>query len=190
MCEHQLSIDAITIWDAHAFHLLYKHYYKALVNYAFQFVGDNDDAEDVVQGFIADIWQQKLAFGSLFSLEVFLYNSVRNRCLNILKHKQVKVSYIKKVADSHPAYHPDDDEETLFMERAYRMLFETIDKLPPRSREVFLLYIQGKKNQEIADALGVSLETVKTHKKRSMAFLREQLDGKTFALLLLMLSVR
>ena len=55
-------------------------------------------------------------------------------------------------------------------------LFELIDKLPLRCREIFLLYMEGKRNEEIAGMLSLSVETVKTQKKRAMAFIRENLD--------------
>ena len=188
MEKRSITTEALARWDADTFHLLYSHYYKALVNYAFQFVKDEDDAEDIVQGMFSEIWNQQVRFTSLFPLEVFLYNSVRNRSLNHLKHNQVKAAYIKDVASQLPAYQHDDDE-SLFTERAYRMLFESIDMLPPRSREVFLLYMKGKKNKEIAEVLDISVETVKTHKKRSMVFLRQALDGKQLMLLLYILHI-
>ena len=160
-------------------------------------ITNEDDAEDIVQGQIYDFWkhfsphgikeEQPPQFTTSISLEVFLYNSVRNRCLNHLKHKKVEAEYIEKIAKRMPGYHLDDDDQALFAERTYRMLFESIDMLPSRSREVFLLYLKGMKNQDIANNLGISLETVKTHKKRSMSFLREKLDRNAFILLILLL---
>lgn len=42
------------------------------------------------------------------------------------------------------------------------------------------MYMEGKKNEEIATALHVSLETVKTQKKRAMSFLRIRLKALFF----------
>ena len=72
-------------------------------------------------------------------------------------------------------------------EEVYRQLFETIDALPERCREVFLMYMEGKKNEEVATALHVSIETVKTQKKRAMSILRKKLGGYQFLLLQLLL---
>ena len=76
------------------------------------------------------------------------------------------------------AYSPIE-EESVNEEEIYRLLFELIDKLPLRCREIFLLYMEGKRNEEIAGMLSLSVETVKTQKKRAMAFIRENLDKST-----------
>ena len=68
------------------------------------------------------------------------------------------------------------DEEAVNDEEIYRHLFKLIDELPPRCREIFLLYMEGKKNEEIAAMLQLSVETVKTQKKRAMAYIRDNLD--------------
>ena len=61
--------------------------------------------------------------------------------------------------------------------------------MPPRQREVFLMVMEGKKNREIAQALDMAGETVRTNKKRAMAFLKKKLDNETLALLFVLLEV-
>ena len=68
-------------------------------------------------------------------------------------------------------------------EELYRELHRTVDELPKRCRQVFELHLQGKKNEEIAQVLELSVETVKTQKKKAMYFLRERL-GKSYYLLI------
>ena len=60
-------------------------------------------------------------------------------------------------------------------EELYERLFSVVDELPPRCREVFLLHLDGKKNEEIAELLNISLLTVKTQKKKAMSYIRERL---------------
>ena len=67
------------------------------------------------------------------------------------------------------------EEEDTNEEEVYRLLFRAIDKLPTRCREIFLLHMDGKKNEEIATALGISIETVKTQKKRAIQSIKEQM---------------
>lgn len=112
-------------------------------------------------------------FRSLASFRVYLYNSVRNASLDYLKHKDVEGNYLQKMLDSHSTtFRMEEEEEGFFSEEVYRQLLQTIDALPDRCKEV-LMYMEGKKNEEIATALHVSLETVKTQKKRAMSFLRK-----------------
>jgi len=80
--------------------------------------------------------------------------------------------------------------DELFAEDVYKILFDVIDQLPERVHQVFLLYAKGKKNQEIAEALNISLETVKTYKKRGKQMIRERMTvtdfNKSLTLLLLL----
>ncbi|MEO4994211.1 RNA polymerase sigma factor, partial [Bacteroides xylanisolvens] len=57
----------------------------------------------------------------------------------------------------------------------FRLLFKQIDKLPERCREIFLLHLEGNDNETIAKKLSLSIETVKTQKKRAMKTLRDNL---------------
>lgn len=83
----------------------------------------------------------------------------------------------------------ENHEEQVFSEEVYRQLFLMIDQMPPRQREVFLMVMEGKKNREIAQALDMASETVRTNKKRAMAFLKKNLDNETLALLFVLLEV-
>ena len=184
LTNNEISIEQINKLDAAAFRLLYKNYYKALVCYAITIVGDSESAEDIVQELFSTIWEKKMFFRSLASFRVYLYNSVRNASLDYLKHKDVEGNYLQKMLDSHSTtFRMEEEEEGFFSEEVYRQLLQTIDALPDRCREVFLMYMEGKKNEEIATALHVSLETVKTQKKRAMSFLRKKLGSYHFLLL-------
>ena len=176
MDSREISIEQINKLDATAFRMLYKTYYKALVCYAIQITGESGAAEDIVQELFSTLWEKQLSFKSLVSFKAYLYNSVRNASIDYLKHKDVEFDYLQKIIESHQEYRVGDEEEDdFFTEEIFRQLFMTIDSLP---------HMEGKKNEEIAAALYVSLETVKTQKKRAMSLLRKKLSPYHFALLL------
>ncbi|HBG40039.1 MAG TPA: RNA polymerase sigma-70 factor [Porphyromonadaceae bacterium] len=181
---NHFSLDQINKMDAAAFRALYKAYYKALVGYSIQMVGEVEAAEDIVGNFFTSLWEKKLSFRSLISLQTYLYNSVRNASLNYLKHKNIESDHLQKVADHYKEhYFAGEDADDFFSEEIYRLLFQAIDALPKRCREVFLLAMEGKKNDEIAAILQVSLETVKTQKKRGMSSLRTKLINQSMVFL-------
>lgn len=185
MVSSHISIEQINKLDALAFRILYKEYYRALVVYAMQLIEEPQAAEDIVQELFSTIWERKRPFQSLGSLNNYLYNSVRNASLDYLKHKDVENVYLQKIENEYRKFDlNEEDEEDFFGEEVYRQLFQTIDALPERCREVFLLHMDGKKNEEIAVALHVSLETVKTQKKRAMAVLRKKMSIQALLLLL------
>jgi RNA polymerase sigma-70 factor (family 1) len=184
----EISIEQYNRWDEVAFDLLYKNFFKALAGYAMQFVEEPKVAEDLVQDLFSVIWEKKMQFESIIYLRAFLYNSIRNASLDYLKHKNVEDNYMQELAKANKLYKVSDaEDDTFFPEEIYRQLFQTIDELPQRCREIFLMYMDGKKNQEIAEILQISLETVKTQKKRAMITLRERFNHKEFILLQLLL---
>lgn len=174
MLEGEIFINKLNQQDVDAFHSLYTKYYKVLVLYGIRYLESADIAEDVVQDVFSSIWAKKIQFQSIHSLQNYLYTSVRNTSLDYLKHKQVENKYVDCFLNSTEVEAGEVDSDDEFCEEEiYRRLFDMIDKLPPRCKEVFLLYMKGKKNEEIASALAISFETVKTQKKRAMKMLRK-----------------
>ena len=184
-----LTIEIIRKWDARAAKMLYEHFYAALVSYAMQFTKDAETSEDMVQDIITALWERKIEFSSLPMMKAYLYNSVRNRCLNYLQRPSSLGSPLTKFTNSDEAFSMiDEDSEQIFTEEVYRQLFLMIDQMPQRQREVFLMVMEGRNNKEIADALHIAVETVRTNKKRAMSFLRKHLDRNSILLLLFLLS--
>lgn len=172
-------IENLNKQQTSAYHQLYDEYYKVLVLYAINFLSPQQAAEDIVQELFATMWEKKMKFLSLPSFRTYLYNSVRNASLNYLKHQNVESLYLEHLANT---YREIIEEEDTNEEEVYRLLFRAIDKLPTRCREVFLLHMDGKKNEEIATLLGISIETVKTQKKRAIQFIKEQMGTYYFLL--------
>lgn len=174
--EKSSFIKGINEQHPTAYHQLYNEYYKALVLYAINFLSSQQAAEDIVQDLFATMWEKKMRFLSLPSFRTYLYNSIRNASLNYLKHQNVESLYLERLAST---YREITEEEDTNEEEIYRLLFRAIDNLPTRCREIFLLHMDGKKNEEIATALGISIETVKTQKKRAIQSIKEQMVHAT-----------
>ena len=189
MERDDFSIEAIARWDEHAFYLLYDRYYKALTYYASKLTGVMDISEDLVQELFSEIYESRLHFDSVAHLNAYLYNSIHNAATDYVRHKSVELSYIQRETEKNHGYPlTENGEEGLFWEEFYHELFMFVDRMPQRQREVFLMYMDGKKNKEIAEALHVSLETVKTQKKRAMAMLRQKMSPKSYVMLLCFFS--
>ena len=105
---------------------------------------------------------------------MFLYQVVRNRCLNYLKNKKVEEKYIREyLALEEEGYF----EYVVLEEEVHRLIIQEVLLLPEEQRKVVQLHLQGKNNFEIADILHISVNTVTTHKARARKTLRNKLDN-------------
>lgn len=166
-----LFIEAINRQEPKAYQTLYRLYYRALVNYAMRFISKQDEAEDVVQDLFVSMWNKKIQFVSYVSFRTYLYNAVYNAVLNVIKHQEVEQRYVDLVKNEDELEFPEADYQK---EEIYRQLYLAIDRLPKKCREIFLMYMDGKKNEEIAQILSISIETVKTQKKPGYALFKRR----------------
>lgn len=173
--SEDLFLEQINQKQLRAFHELFREFYQALVIFAMRYGATQSEAEDTVQELFIAIWEREEEFFSYRSFRVFLYHSVRNSCLNQIKHRKVKEKFLNYTS-VHAEESLEGDPEML-EEELYRHLFNAVDELPARCREIFLLHLDGKKNEEIAAELRITVLTVKTQKKKALRYLRARLSG-------------
>jgi RNA polymerase sigma-70 factor (ECF subfamily) len=106
-------------------------------------------------------------------VKAFFYTSIRNSCLDHLKHNQVQQKYLK-FKKAIPEENGSFLDEVIRLE-AYGQVYHEINKLPGMERKVLLLSLDEKSNDEIAISLNISVNTVRTHKARAYRVLRKNL---------------
>ena len=161
-----------------AFHELFLRFFNYLVVYAMRRVQRRDVAEDIVQETFITVWENKKTFNSYQGLKAYLYELVQNKCTNYLKHRQVEdkyASYVKTTGEE------AEGDYSLMQEEIYRELYMAVRELPEKCQRVFELHLEGKKNDEIAEILGISVLTVKSHKQNAIHILKKKM-GNLFLL--------
>jgi RNA polymerase sigma-70 factor (ECF subfamily) len=163
---------------------IFDTYYKVLVVYASRFLPLKDECEDLVQDIFVDLWEKDAIFPDEISLKVYLYKAARNKCFNVIKHNKVKDKY----AEGKIQVLEDDNLflKQILEEEIVNQLYLAIEVLPNRKKEIIKLSLKGLKNNEIAETLGIKLQTVKTLKSQTYTILRAQfkdLDSVIFFLL-------
>lgn len=164
-----------------AFHQLFLRFHSYLVVFAVRRVGEVGPAEDIVQDTFISVWESDRRYNSFVGLKAWLYELVHNKCLNYLKHKNVEHKYYSYL-NFHSTY--ENDVFDLTQEEVYRRLYLAVRELPEKCRAVFELHLEGKKNEEIAAILGISVLTVKAHKQNALRYLKERM-GNLFLFCLL-----
>ncbi len=158
-----------TLGNPFQFEVVYKQYFSSLVGFAFQYVESSEIAEDVVQDVFGKIWNQSEAIDIRTNVKSYLFGAVRNACLNHLRHERVKQVHVERNSG-------EDAEVVDFMEmdELQELIQHTLDQLPEKRRQVFeLSRFEGKKYQEIAEELEISIKTVETQMSRALRTLRE-----------------
>lgn len=181
----QYTIKHINRGERKAFAALFEQYFNALSAYGYKYISDIQVVEDMVQEAFISVWDKRQDFDHINALKSFLYTSVKNKCLNHLKHQAV----LKK---HEPAlvYELESDHKftgQVIEEETFNQLFTEIKNLPKSAQEIMVLALNGLKNQDIAEELGISLNTVKTQKKIAYSKLKDKLGPRFNAILLCLL---
>ena len=130
------------------------------------------------------VWKSDLYFQDIKILTSYLYKSIYNNTLKYIRDKKVEDK--RKSEWSLTLSEVEDDLFYMAVEEdVIRQLRAVIALLPDQRKIILQLSLEGLSVQEIAQRLGISINTVKTQKKRAYSFLKENLK-QYFSLLLLL----
>ena len=88
--------DKIKADDIKSFEFLFRRYYSILCNYAYKILKDIDAAEEIIQDLFYNIWEKRDTLSIESSVKSYLYKSTYNRCMLLLRHKNIKTRYDSK----------------------------------------------------------------------------------------------
>lgn len=169
--------DKILIRDMNSlveFENIFKHYYRQLFFYAYGFVMDEMEAEDIVQETFAIIWERRARLPESLDIQAYLYAAVKYACLKYFRRLKLSDKYHQRQIEAFLlSFAQDEMEENEEIVLAVRRAKE---KLTKQQLKIVELHIsEGKKYEEIAAILELSENTVRTHLKRAYKILRENL---------------
>ncbi len=161
-----------------AFTIIFNHYYSGLVIYAEHFLYDQGMAEDIVQTTFVGLWENRQAIKSA-SIRHYLINSVKNKCIDILRKEETRKKYNQRQITQNINY-----QGAFWTESELREMIESsVNKLPPKCREIFILNrYENLKSKEIAQRLQLSPRTVETQILKALKLLRKDLKDYLFQL--------
>lgn len=168
-------LESLRLGKQEAFQALFEAFHKPLCLFAARVVRDGEEAEDIVQEVFLSFWKmERNSFPNIKTIKTFFYNSVQNRCLNYLRDLEIRDRNYRNL-------NREELDEDYFLCQQIRAeiiaeLFEAIDELPEKSKEIFKKsYVDGQEDKKIAEELGISLNTIKTQKQRAKSYLRVRL---------------
>lgn len=169
--------------------MFFKTYYQPLCNYAYSFMRDRDEAEEIVQSAFLSVWEKRESLDIKTSLKSYLYTMVRNTSLNVIKHEKIKQKYVGEALAVDERSHENVAQKVISSELEERIQF-AMESLPEQCRLVFKLSrFEELKYSEIADQLSISIKTVENQMGKALKIMREQLKDYLPMLVLLLMNL-
>lgn len=159
-----------------AYRELFDIYYHRLFSIARQYLQDDFTADTIVGDLFYHLWEKRKSLHIEISLNAYLIRSIRNLSVNYLQKNYVEreidlqsVSPLLFVNEEYPL-------GILLEKELAKKIQDEIKLLPPETRQVFVLSrMEELTNNEIAERVGISVNTVKYHMKQALAILRVRL---------------
>lgn len=159
--------------DKDAFVVVYHKYHSYLYSLALRYLKNVEAAEEAVQHVFVKLWESTRHIEIEINLKNYLYTMTKNYILNYFRDnkKMVSINYVnaqEEISDG-------NDFSTLLEEmQLSEILRQGIEKLPTRKKEICKMKMEGSiSNQEIADRMGISIHTVKSHYQEAIKMLRD-----------------
>ena len=176
--------------DEDAFCELYATYKNRLIYFAMRFMKSREYAEDVFQDVFTVVWQSRRFINPDASFSSYLYTIMRNRILNQLRNaaneEKLKESILSQALD-----YTEDTKREVMLNDLKSLISHALQQLTPRQREIFEMSREAQlSHKEIADKLGISVNTVQEHISTSLKLIRTYLikySGSEYVDLLLLL---
>ena len=187
--EERSLVERVKAKDAQALEALYRRYCSRVYRQTIALVGNEAEAEEVVQEVFLTLYEKAKTFRGDAAFSTWLYRLTMNAALTRLRRRKRsrEVSY----EDYLPKYEPDghhlgpegsvvdwsqDVDKLLASKELHRILRQALDHLRPVDKAVVMLSdLEGVPNREIANALGLTVPAVKIRLHRARLFLRGKL---------------
>lgn len=176
--------------DIKQFEYLYMKYQVRLERFAYEYVEDRNEAQDIIQSLFMNLWERREAVTDKVNWDAYMLTITKNLCIDHLRKRILQRKFVDKTQQEYEAriqlnltalqdFEPGD---ILFTELE-RKLNDILNALPCEVRETFLLSReQGLKYQEIADKQSVSIKTVEKRISSALLILRRELREYSFIL--------
>jgi RNA polymerase sigma-70 factor (ECF subfamily) len=168
--------------DEKAFAYFYNKYLSKIQAFSIQFIYDQDEAENLSQEAFINLWQNRTTIDSINGIQSFLYTYAKSKCLNLIRHNKVKDKFKNDVLNGKERELDIEvlnsiSFDTLELNELERLIQESINNLPPKTRAVFIKKrFENKKNTEIAAEMQVTEKAVEAHITKALKILKNDLS--------------
>lgn len=173
--DNAIFIDLLNKGDDKAFETLYELYYNRLLHVAKGYVGNLEEAEEIVQDTFLKIWKKRKKIDS--NINGYLYKVTRNSCLDFLRKNKSRIrlhdNFDQKEGWINYISLKDDVASLLIEKELEAQIMVAIELLPEKCRYVFIKSrVEGLKQRDISKELNISINTVENHISKALKHMR------------------
>ncbi len=170
---------------------IYLSYFSKMKYFAKEYVISEEDAENIVQDVFVELWENKEMLNMHMNLIAYLFTTIKNKCLNHLRHKLVVQETASKLQEEYTIslrMNLDSLEafdNNLFSDQDIeKIISRALDTLSEKCRTIFIMSkIEGKKQKEKAQELNISINTIET--QMGIAYKKLRIELKDYFPILL-----
>ncbi len=145
---------------------LYTDHFQAVWGFCNSYLKDKEQAMDATQEAFFKLYERLNDSYTKQNAVAFIYITAKNICMGILRRNKFTIEDAEKLKEELPS--EDSFLEEIATQEMIRCVHAAISQLSGRSLEITTLALEGKSNPEIATILGISLNSVKSLKKRNV----------------------
>ena len=170
--EAQALVKALKEGNQLAFSIVYKTYAAQTFSLAFKYLLNKELAEDAVQNLFLKLWLKKEEIDETKPINRYLFPMLKNDLLNTLRDSKKNIYLLEDCLSMVLELEDDSQNENLKQEQM-NIIQQALEQLSPQRRKVFEMKVSGKySNQEIADKLNLSINTIKFQYSQSLKQIR------------------
>lgn len=175
-----ILLERLVNADFEAFDEIYDQHWSMFLRIAIKKVGDVDIAMDIVQDLFVDLWQRRHNITIQTGLRAYLVSALYHKLFQYFRKKGIQEKHIEQysllVQDGLQEIFPIDGYEENYTE-VLVAIEQSVEEMPDRMRVVFnLKYQRSLSNHEIAEQLGISLQTVKNQLSKALNLVRQHMQ--------------
>ena len=166
-------ITALKAGEEKVFDVVYRHYFRRLCAFCSQYVGEQEEIEEIVQETMMWLWENRKSLVADMSLKSLLFTIVRNKCLNTISHIQVKQQVHERL---YAKFQEQFENPDFYIGELMALASKAIRELPDEYRKAFKMNrFEEMTYNEIAERTGVSPKTIAYRISQALKILRTEL---------------
>ena len=175
MATERIHIETseIDLKDAQIFKAVFNMFYPRAYTFTLKLLQDEVVSADITQEAFLYMWEKAYCFPDLLAFKSYLYSCLKNKTLNYIRDYRVE----REMQELKDVFVDEVDIDHLIIKQELKVrILDEVNRLGGVKRDVILLRLEGYSYDEISEELGLSINTVKTHKKQAYKDLRIHLS--------------